>query len=95
MERAILGVPLRNRIRLEGIRKKARVTDVAQGIAKLKWQLARHITRSTDGRWGPRCLEWRPRTGRRRAGRPRTRRAVVAAIYRGDLCPAVNVFQLK
>ncbi|KAI8423563.1 hypothetical protein MSG28_012655 [Choristoneura fumiferana] len=34
-------------------------------IAKLKWQLAGHIARRTDGRWGQKVLEWRPRTGRR------------------------------
>jgi hypothetical protein len=49
------------------------VTDIAQRIAKLKWQWAGHIARRTDGRWGGKVLEWRPRAGRRSVGRPPTR----------------------
>ena len=73
MERAMLGVSLRDRIRNEDIRKRTKVTDVARRIAKLKWQWAGHIARRTDGRWGRKVLEWRPRTGRRCVGRPPTR----------------------
>ena len=73
MERAMLGVSLRDQIRNEEIRKRTRVTDVARRIAKLKWQWAGHIARRTDGRWGRKVLEWRPRTGRRCVGRPPTR----------------------
>ncbi|CAH2235105.1 jg7514 [Pararge aegeria aegeria] len=39
----------------------------------LKWQWAGHIARRTDGRWGLKVLEWRPRTGKRSVGRPQTR----------------------
>ena len=73
MARAMLGVSLRDRIRNEDIRKRTKVTDVARRIAKLKWQWAGHIARRTDGRWGRKVLEWRPRTGRRCVGRPPTR----------------------
>ncbi|CAH2237937.1 jg4631 [Pararge aegeria aegeria] len=38
----------------------------------LKWQWVGHIARRTDGRWGPKVLEWRPRTGKRKVGRPST-----------------------
>ena len=38
MERAILGVSLRDRIRNEEIRRGTKVTDIARRIAKLKWQ---------------------------------------------------------
>lgn len=31
---------------------------------KLKWQWAGHAARRTDGRWGGKVSEWRPRTGR-------------------------------
>ncbi|CAH2234461.1 jg17763 [Pararge aegeria aegeria] len=70
MERATLGVSLRDRIRNEEIRRRTRVTDIAQRVAKLKWQCARHKARRTDGRWGLKVLEWRPRTGKRSVGRP-------------------------
>ncbi|CAH2264014.1 jg16397 [Pararge aegeria aegeria] len=73
MERAMLGVSLRDLIRNEKIRRRTRVTDIAQRVAKLKWQWAGHIARRTDGRWGLKVLEWRPRTGKRSVGRPQTR----------------------
>ncbi|CAH2267381.1 jg27564 [Pararge aegeria aegeria] len=40
MERAMLGVSLRNQIRNVEIRRRTRVTDIAQRVAKLKWQWA-------------------------------------------------------
>ncbi|CAH2236728.1 jg16968 [Pararge aegeria aegeria] len=67
MERAMLGVSLRDQIRNEEIRKRTRVTDIALRVAKLKLQWAGHIARRTDGRWGLKLLEWRPRTGKRLA----------------------------
>jgi exonuclease III len=73
MERAMLGVTLRDRIRNEEIRRRTKVTDIGRRIAKLKWQWAGHIARRTDGRWGGKVLEWRPRAGRRSVGRPPTR----------------------
>jgi endonuclease/exonuclease/phosphatase family metal-dependent hydrolase len=73
MERAMLGISLRDRIRNEAIRSRTKVTDIALRIAKLKWQWAGHIARRTDGRWGGKVLEWRPRTGRRSVGRPPAR----------------------
>ncbi len=73
MERAMLGVSLRDRIRNEEIRRRTKVTDIARRIAKTKWQWAGHIARRDDGRWGRKVLEWRPRAGRRSVGRPPTR----------------------
>ncbi|CAH2245611.1 jg6536 [Pararge aegeria aegeria] len=73
MERAMLGVSLRNQIRNVEIRRRTRVTDIAQRVAKLKWQWAGPIVRRKDGRWGPKVLEWQPRTGKRSVGRPPTR----------------------
>ncbi|KAI8421195.1 hypothetical protein MSG28_008264 [Choristoneura fumiferana] len=73
MERAMLGVSLRHRIRNTEIRRRTKVTDMAGKICKLKWKWAGHIARRTDNRWGTKVLEWRPRTGRRSVGRPPTR----------------------
>ncbi|CAH2229220.1 jg2624 [Pararge aegeria aegeria] len=73
MERAMLGVSLRVQIRNKEIRRRTRVTDIAQRVAKLKWKWAGHIARRTDGRWGSKVLEWRPRTGKRSIGWPPTR----------------------
>ncbi|CAH2237128.1 jg23267 [Pararge aegeria aegeria] len=57
MERAMLGVSLRDKIRNVEIRRRTRVTDIAQRVAKLKWQRAGHIVRRRDGRWGLKVLE--------------------------------------
>ncbi|CAH2238966.1 jg19290 [Pararge aegeria aegeria] len=73
MERSMLGVSLRDQIRNEEIRRRTRVTEIAQRVAKLKWQCAGHIARRTDGRWGPKVLEWKHRTGKRSVGPPPTR----------------------
>ncbi|CAH2244657.1 jg5443 [Pararge aegeria aegeria] len=72
-QRALLGVSLRDQIRNVEIRRRTRVTDIAQRVAKLKWQWAGHIVRRKDGRWGPKVLEWQPRTGKRSVDRPPTR----------------------
>ncbi|CAH2217718.1 jg17 [Pararge aegeria aegeria] len=73
IERAILGLSLRDRIRNDEIRRRTKVTDNAQRISKLKWQWAGHVCRTTDGRWGRRVLQWRPRIGKHSVGRPRVR----------------------
>ncbi|CAH2218367.1 jg7122 [Pararge aegeria aegeria] len=73
MERAMLGISLQDRIRNDDIRRRTKVTDIAQRISKLKWQWAGHVCRRTDSRRGKRVLEWKPRIGKRSAGRPPTR----------------------
>ncbi|CAH2266854.1 jg8915 [Pararge aegeria aegeria] len=57
-----LGVSLRNQIRNVEICRRTRVTDIAQRVEKLKWQWAGHILLRKNGRWGPKVLEWQPRT---------------------------------
>jgi hypothetical protein len=73
MERAKLGVSLRDRIRNYEIRKRTKVIDIARRIADLKWQWSGYIVRRTDGPWCGKGLEWRLRTERRSVGPP-TRR---------------------
>ncbi|CAH2267292.1 jg14759 [Pararge aegeria aegeria] len=48
----MLGVSLRDKIRNVEIRRRTRVTDITQRVAKLKWQWAGHIVRRRDGHWG-------------------------------------------
>jgi hypothetical protein len=50
MERAMLGVSLRDRIRNQVIRQRTKFTEVAHRISMLKWQWAGHISRRTDNR---------------------------------------------
>ncbi|CAH2240991.1 jg19743 [Pararge aegeria aegeria] len=73
MERARLGVSPRDRIRNVDFRRRTRDTDIAERVAKLKWQWAGHIVRRKDVRWGPKVLDWQPRTGKRSVSRPPTR----------------------
>ncbi|CAH2242259.1 jg25192 [Pararge aegeria aegeria] len=51
---------LRYKIRNEEIRRITRVTNIAQLVAKLKWQWAGNIALRTDRRWGLKVLDWRP-----------------------------------
>ncbi|CAH2243094.1 jg14115 [Pararge aegeria aegeria] len=108
MARAMLGVSLRDQIRNVEIRRRTRVTDIAQRVAKLKWQWAGHIVRRKTRRWGPKVLEWQPRTGKRSVGRPPTRWTDVIKrvaldpstepwkleLPTKDLCPAMDVYWL-
>ncbi|CAH2266249.1 jg17817 [Pararge aegeria aegeria] len=58
MDRVMLGVYLRDQIRNEEVRRRARATDIAQRVPKLKWKWAGHIARRTDGGLGTKVLEW-------------------------------------
>ncbi|CAH2235486.1 jg1845 [Pararge aegeria aegeria] len=70
MERAMLGVSLRDQIKNVEIRRRTRVIDIAQRVAKLKWEWAGQIVGRKDGLWGPKVPEWQPNTGKRSVGRP-------------------------
>ncbi|CAH2233309.1 jg6232 [Pararge aegeria aegeria] len=64
MESAMLRVTLHDQIRNEEIRRRTRVPDIDQRVAKLKGRVRR-----IDGRWGFKVLELRPRTDKRSVGR--------------------------
>ncbi|CAH2227846.1 jg1688 [Pararge aegeria aegeria] len=102
----MLGISLRGQIRNVEIRRRTRVTDIAQRVAKLKWQKAGHIVRRKDG--GPKVLG---SSGKRRVGRPPTRwtddiNRVAGSCWiqaaepwnselpTKDLYPAVDVYRL-
>jgi hypothetical protein len=73
MERQMLGISLRDKIRNEEIRRRTKVTDKADRIAKLKWQWAGHVARQKNDRWTPRVISWRPWENKRPVGRPQKR----------------------
>ena len=50
MERKILNVKLKDRIRNTIIRQRARVTDIVQYVTNTKWKWARHIARMKNNR---------------------------------------------
>ncbi|CAH2261471.1 jg20131 [Pararge aegeria aegeria] len=57
-----LGVSLRDQIRNEEIRRRTRVTDIAQRVANLEWKWAGHKVRRTAG------LDWTGLVGPQRVG---------------------------
>ncbi|CAH2251658.1 jg2309 [Pararge aegeria aegeria] len=61
MERAMLGVSLCDKIGNGEIRRTSYETVVTN-----------YKARRTDGRWGPKVLEWQPRNGNRNVGRSTT-----------------------
>jgi hypothetical protein len=69
----MLAVSPRDRIRNQVIRQSTQVTEIAHRISMLKWQWADHISRRPNNRWSKRVLEWTPRLGKRRVGRPQAR----------------------
>lgn len=70
IERSMMGLKLRDRIRSSKIRSKTKLIDAGKMAAKLKWKWAGHISRAMDNRWSERVLHWWPRDGKRVRGRP-------------------------
>ncbi|CAG4999579.1 unnamed protein product [Parnassius apollo] len=73
MERSILNIKLRNKIKLTNIRSKTRVTDVAHTVKKLKWKWAGHMIRNGKEKLTKNFTVWYPRDGKRRKGRQKLR----------------------
>ena len=73
MERAMLGVTRRDRIRNEDIRKKTKVDDIVEKAEKSKGQWAGHLARMNTNKWARKLTEWTPRNGKRAKGRPKRR----------------------
>jgi hypothetical protein len=55
------------------IRERTKVTDIVEGIKRLKWGWAGHAARFTDNRWTNRILQWCPRNEVRQRRRPNTK----------------------
>lgn len=70
IERRMLGISLRDRVRNEIIRQKTKVTDIIERAAHLKWQWAGHVARQNNSKWTKKLIQWRPRETRRSIGRP-------------------------
>ena len=57
MERAMLGITLRDRKRSTWIREKTKVKDIVQVVKQLKWRWAGHAARMSDNRSTKRLTE--------------------------------------
>ena len=73
MERNILNISLRDKIRNEVIRERTKVKDVIQTARDLKSKWAGHLARMQNNRWAKITTEWYPRNCTRRRGRPKRR----------------------
>ncbi|KAI5716778.1 hypothetical protein M8J76_012324 [Diaphorina citri] len=73
MERAILGVTLRDRKRNTWVRERTKMIDVGTRMWELKCNWIGHVLRRNDDRWTKEILSWKPEGGKRRRGRPRKR----------------------
>jgi hypothetical protein len=73
MERQMLHISLRDKVRCSVIRQKTGVKDVIIKIKEAKWRWAGHLARRSDNRWTKRLTDWQPRTGKRKRGRQKRR----------------------
>ena len=73
MERRMLNLTLRDKVRHTDIRQKTKVKDIIEKIKETKWRWAGHLSRSQDNRWTKKLTEWQPRNGKRRRGRQKRR----------------------
>ncbi|KAJ8712370.1 hypothetical protein PYW07_000868 [Mythimna separata] len=72
MERSMLGVKRRDRIRNINIRKKTKIQDVTLKIKRLKWKWSGHMIRGKE-KWNKILTQWYPREGNRKRGRQQKR----------------------
>lgn len=73
MERKILNISIKDRIRNAEIRQTTQIKDVISTAEALKWKWAGHTARLDQDRWAYVATTWDPRNGQRHPGRPRTR----------------------
>ena len=73
MERRMLNITIRDKIRNTEIRKQTQVKDIMVKIKQAKWRWAGHLMRRDDNRWTRRVTEWQPRNGKRTRGRQKRR----------------------
>ena len=69
MERIMIGVTKRDKVRNQDLRKKTKVRDIVQEIKSKKWRWAGHLARRKDDRWTYKLTIWTPRANTRRRGR--------------------------
>lgn len=73
MERQMLNIKLIDRKKIQWIRQKTKVIDIAKQVASLKWRFCDHTMRQKDNRWNKKIQLWRPWEAKRIRGRPQHR----------------------
>ena len=73
MERLLLNITKRDKIRNDIIRCKTGVKDIIERVRCMRGQWAGHVTRMSNTRWAKITSEWTPREEKRVRGRPKRR----------------------
>ena len=73
MERSMLNVTLRDKIRNEEIKKRTKIIDIVERVEGMRGKWARYVARMEGSKWANRVTKWTPRQGKRFRGRPRRR----------------------
>ena len=73
MERKILDIKIKDKVKNEEVRKRSNIEDVATIAKQLKWSWGGHVARMEQERWAYATMVWEPRMGKRARGRPRRR----------------------
>ena len=73
MERSLLNITKRDKIRSEIIRCESGVKDIIERVRCMRGQWAGHVARMSNTRWAKITSEWTPRVGKRVRGRPKGR----------------------
>jgi hypothetical protein len=71
MEREVLGINLKDRMRNEELRRRSEIEDAAKAARRQKWRWGGHVARMDQERWA--TTVWDPRIRRRSRGRQRRR----------------------
>lgn len=69
IERSVIGVKRRDRVRLENIKNKKKFKSVEKTYRTLKWKWTGHMIRENKEKWTKIITEWYPRGSKRSKGR--------------------------
>ena len=73
MERLMLNITWKDKIRNEVVRSKMQEKDVIKNVQNMKGQWAGHLARINNNKWAKKTMEKTPREGSRMKGRPKRR----------------------
>lgn len=69
IERSILGIKRRDRVKLEKIKNKTKFKNAQTTYRQLKWRWTGHMLRESKDKWTKIVTEWYPRDNKRSKGR--------------------------
>lgn len=73
MERAMLKITRRDKMRNDVIRFKTEVKDIKERVRKMRGQWSGHLARMSNIKWAMKATDWSPTEGKRGRGRAKRR----------------------